>query len=183
MKSALLIIDIQNDYFPGGKMELEGSPEASLAAQRVLAHFREKELPLIHIQHISPRPGATFFVPGTQGVEIHENVKPLKGEIVLQKNYPNAFRETTLLEHLRRNEIDRLVVCGMMTHMCVDSTVRAAFDHEFQCLVLSDACATRSLFYGGVKVSAQQVGAAFIAALGSMFAKIVLVDDFLSQTD
>ncbi len=81
MKSALLIIDIQNDYFPGGKMELQGSPEASLAAQRVLTHFREKELPLIHGQHISPRPGATFFLPGTEGVEIHENVK---AEIVHQ---------------------------------------------------------------------------------------------------
>ncbi|MBI4963203.1 MAG: cysteine hydrolase [Desulfomonile tiedjei] len=183
MKSALLLIDIQNDYFPGGKMELEQSLEASRAAQRVLAHFRTKELPLIHIQHVSPRPGASFFLPGTPGVEIHESVTPLKGETVFQKNYPNAFRETALLEHLRKQEVSRLVVCGMMTHMCVDSTVRAAFDLGFQCLVLSDACATRSLAYGGVEVSAPRVGAAFIAAMGSMFGKIATVDDFLSQSD
>ena len=71
MKPALIIIDIQNDYFPGGKMELEGSPEASLQAAKLLASFRAKELPLVHIQHVSNRPGASFFLPDTEGVNIH----------------------------------------------------------------------------------------------------------------
>ena len=104
MNKALLLIDIQNDYFPGGKMELEGSLKASEQAKKVLTHFREKNWPLIHIQHLSVRPGATFFIPGTEGVEIHQYVRPLPGELVIQKTFPNGFRDTPLSEHLKRGD-------------------------------------------------------------------------------
>ena len=99
--TALLLIDLQNDYFPGGKMELVGSEQAGQAAARLLACFREKGLPVVHIQHLSVRPGATFFLPGTPGAEIHAGVRPLPGEAVIQKNFPNSFRGTNLLEHLQ----------------------------------------------------------------------------------
>ena len=112
MTTALLLIDIQNDYFPGGKMELEGSLEASLRAREILAFFREKAWPLVHIQHVAIRPGATFFLPDTEGVKIHQNVEPLLGEVVFQKNYPNSFRDTPLLEHFREKQVDQVVVCG-----------------------------------------------------------------------
>ncbi len=181
MTTCLIIIDIQNDYFPRGNMELEGSAEAARRAREVIDRFRSKGEMVIHIQHVSTRPEATFFLPGTQGVEIHELVRPLPSESVFQKNYPNAFRGTPLLDHLRQTRVERLIICGMMTHMCVDSTVRAAFDHGFQCVLLGDACATRSLSYGGTVASAQQVHAAFIAALSAVFAKAVPVDDFLAQ--
>lgn len=181
MKTAFIVIDMQNDYFPGGNMEVEGSGAASLKARRVLDHFRDEALPLVHIQHLSVRPGATFFLPGTRGLEIHENVRVLPGEAVFRKNYPNAFRDTLLLEHLRQAGVTRLVICGMMTHMCIDSTVRAAFDLGFACVLLTDACATRGLSFDGSQVSAAQVHAAFIAALGSVFAKAMTVEDFLSR--
>jgi nicotinamidase-related amidase len=179
MKTALLLVDIQNDYFPCGKMVLEGSFEASERAKRVLSAFRENGLPLIHIQHVSTRPGATFFLPGTDGAEIHPNVKPLAGELVIEKHYPNSFRDTTLMEQLRTGGITHLAICGMMTHMCIDATTRAAFDHGFQCTVLSDACATRDLALGGDTVSAGQVHTAFLAALSQIYAKIVCTDDFI----
>lgn len=180
MKTALLLIDIQNDYFPGGKMELKGSAAAALAAKSVLTRFRKRSLPVMHIQHISIRPGATFFLPDTQGIEIHESVKPLPGEPVFQKNYPNAFRDTPLLEHLKTYGSVELVVCGMMTHMCVDSTVRAAFDHGFRSVLISDACATIDLSYGDVTVPAEQVHAAFVAALSAVFTCVTTVEDYLS---
>jgi nicotinamidase-related amidase len=181
MKTALIVIDIQNDYFPGGNMEVEGAAAASLQARKVLDHFRAKGLPVIHIQHLSVRSGATFLVPGTQGSEIHANVSPQPGESVFKKNYPNSFRSTPLLEHLKQLGIERLVLCGMMTHMCVDSTTRAAFDHGFQCVLLADACATRSLAYAGSQVPAAHVHTAFVAALGAVFAKVMAVEDFLGQ--
>lgn len=181
MKTALIVIDIQNDYFPGGNMEVEGAVEASLRARKVLDHFRARTLPVVHIQHLSVRPGATFLLPGTVGVEIHENVAAAEGESVFQKNYPNSFRDTRLLDHLKQLGIERLVTCGMMTHMCVDSTTRAAFDHGFQCVLLADACATRSLSYGGLQVPAAHVHAAFVAALGAVFAKVMTVEVFLGQ--
>ena len=172
MKSALIIIDIQNDYFPGGKMELEGSPEASLQAARLLDAFRTKGLPLVHIQHVSNRPGASFFLPDTEGVKIHANVAPRAGETVMQKNFPNSFRGTKLLEHLQALGADHLVIAGMMTHMCVDATTRAAFDLGFSCSLAHDACATRALTFGEQRVPAAQVHAAFIAALAGLYAKV-----------
>jgi nicotinamidase-related amidase len=172
MKPALIIIDIQNDYFPGGKMELEGSTEAGLQAAKLLEVFRSKALPLVHIQHVSNRPGASFFLPDTEGVKIHASVAPRAAETVLQKNFPNSFRATGLMEHLRALGVDHLVIAGMMTHMCVDATTRAAFDSGFSCSLAHDACATRALAFGELRVPAAQVHAAFVAALSGLYAKV-----------
>ncbi len=181
MTTALLLIDIQNDYFPGGRMELEGSLEASLRAREILAFFREKGLPVVHIQHLAARPGATFFLPGTEGVKIHKNVEPLPGEVIFPKNYPNSFRNTPLLEHLQSQQVDRVVVCGMMTHMCVDATVRAAFDYGLEVTVVQDACATRALAFGDQTIAAAQVHGAFLAALSFIYARVVSAAEFLGS--
>ncbi len=180
-KIALLLVDIQNDYFPGGKMELEGSVEASFAAKRTLDHFRRLRKPVVHIQHVSTRPGATFFLPGTPGVEIHENVRPAEGEPVFQKSFPNSFRETPLLNYLREQGAERLVICGMMTHMCIDATTRAAFDFGFECAVVGEACATRQLALGEEVVPAKHVHLAFLAALGAVYAKLVTAADVAAE--
>jgi nicotinamidase-related amidase len=166
MKTELILIDIQNDYFPGGKMELEGSVGASLCAKKLLSFYRERKLPVIHIQHINIRPGSTFFLPSTEGVEIHKNVVPLPGETVFQKNFPN---------------IKDLVIAGMMTHLCVDSTTRAAFDCGFKCTVVADACATRSLSFGSSVIPADHVNGAFLAALSPVYATVVHTEDFISD--
>lgn len=166
MTQALLLIDLQNDYFPGGAMELVGSPAAVEQAGRLLDAFRQKSRPVIHIQHISTRPGATFFLLDTEGVKIHARVAPQAGETVFQKNFPNSFRDTPLLAHLRDQHITQLVIGGMMTQMCVDTTVRAAADLGFQCTLAHDACATKALSFNGQSVTAENVQAAFMAALG-----------------
>ncbi len=181
MSTALLIIDIQNDYFPAGAMELAGSIEAGERAAELLEAFRGKSLPVIHVQHISTRPGASFFVPGTSGVEIHPCVAPSEGETLVRKNFPNSFRDTPLLQHLRDNRITRLVVAGMMTQMCIDTTVRAAADLGFDCTLAHDACATRDLSFGGVTVPAASVQAAFLAALNGLFAKVRPVAEICAE--
>jgi nicotinamidase-related amidase len=170
MNPALLIVDIQNDYFPGGKMPLEGSIEASEKAKLLLAKFREKGFPVFHIQHWSIKPNATFFLPNTEGAAIHENVRPLPGEIVIQKNFPNSFRQTALLDGLKERSASELVVAGMMTHMCIDATTRAAFDLGFKCTLAHDACATKSLAFGETTVPAQHVHSAFVSALHGTYA-------------
>jgi len=171
MNPALLVVDIQNDYFPGGAMELVGSEAAAGNAAKVLREFRRRGWPVIHVQHVSVERGATFFLPNTSGVEIHVSVAPRPDETVFQKHCPNCFRETPLLDHLRKKNIQQLVVVGMMTHMCVDTTVRAAFDLEMDCTLIQDACATRELRFSGVTVAAEQVQASYLAALGT-FAKL-----------
>ncbi len=179
MKTALIVVDVQNDYFPGGKMPLEGSVEAAQQARLVLAHFRERGLPLVHIQHESAYPGARFLIPGTRGVEINEAVAPEPGETAFTKRYPNSFRETPLPGFLRDPGVERLVICGMMTHMCIDATVRAAFDNGFRCVVLGDACATRALTFRNLEIPAAHVHGAFLAALSPIFATVMDVREFL----
>lgn len=180
MKKALLLIDIQNDYFPGGRMELDLSVSAGAHAGKLLQVFRQKDLPVIHIQHVSARPGAAFFLPDTAGVQIHESVTPLAAEPVLEKHYPNSFRETRLLEYLRNYNISELVIAGMMTHMCVDTTVRAAADLSFKCILAHDACATKALSFNTNTVPAEQVQTVFLAALDGLFAKVLSAGEICS---
>jgi nicotinamidase-related amidase len=170
--TALLIIDLQNDYFPGGSMELEGADAAAGRAAAALAAFRAKGLPVFHIRHLSVRPGATFFIPGTRGAEIHAGVRPAQGEAVIEKNFPNSFRATDLKQRLEAAGVKHLVVAGMMTHMCVDATVRQAADLGYRVTLMADACATRAQSYGGESVPAKQVHTAFLAALNGLYAKV-----------
>jgi nicotinamidase-related amidase len=125
---ALLLIDIQNDYFPGGKMELVSPESAAANAEIVLSCFRRNKLPIIHVQHINTRAGATFFLPETEGARIHSRVSPQPGEHLIVKHAPNSFYETNLIDIVREQSVTELTVCGMMTHMCIDTTVRAAKD-------------------------------------------------------
>jgi len=171
--TALVVIDIQNDYFPGGAMELEGAEAAGAKAGEALAHFRKSGLPVVHVRHLSVRPGATFFVPGTRGAEIHTSVQPAAGEMVVEKNFPNSFRNTQLKDILENHKIKNLVVAGMMTHMCVDASVRQAADLGYKVTLLADACATRAQSFGGETIPARQVHAAFLAALNGFYAKVV----------
>src|SRR5690348_3618557 len=131
MTTALLLVDIQNDYFPGGAMEVTGATGAADQASRLLSAFRRRGHPIVHIQHIATRVGATFFLPDTPGAEIHPSVRPTPDELIFQKHFPNSFRETPLAEHLRNAGVSALVIAGMMTHMCIDSTTRAAADLGF----------------------------------------------------
>jgi nicotinamidase-related amidase len=181
MKTALLLIDIQNEYFAAGKNPLEGSLEASIQARNLLGFFRNQSLPCLFIQHIATRPGKTTFLPGTDGILIHENIHPHEGEIVIQKHYPNSFRETALLATLRGLEIDHLVMGGMMTHMCVDTTVRAAFDLGFECWLAEDACATKILQFEGQSLPASQVQLAFLAAIHGTFARVMKTDQIIKE--
>ncbi|RLE68100.1 MAG: cysteine hydrolase, partial [Thermoprotei archaeon] len=124
MKRCLILVDIQNDYFPGGTMEVVGMEKAAGNSKILLDKFRNEDGPVFHIKHISKYPGATFFLPETYGAEIHETVSPEKGETVIKKNFPNSFRETHLLPNLREKGIEELVICGAMSHMCIDATTR-----------------------------------------------------------
>jgi nicotinamidase-related amidase len=180
MTKALLIIDVQNDYFAGGRMELVGSEAAALQASRVLAHFREQGQPVIHVQHVALSPTATFFLPGTPGVDINSAVAPVGEELVVVKHRPNAFRDTQLKQILDGLDPDELVVVGMMTHMCIDTTVRAASDFGFDVTLVGDACATRDLEFKGSIAAAADVQTAYLAALDGSFAKVVLADSLIA---
>ena len=172
MKTGLILVDFQNDYFPGGRMELTGVEAAAANAAVLLNRFHEKQWPVFFVQHIATGENSSFFLPGTSGVEIHESLQPATGDVLIRKHYPNAFRETQLQAELENAAVIKLVICGAMSHMCIDATTRAAADLSFECMVAADACATRDLQFGGHTIPADQVHGAFMAALGAAYARI-----------
>lgn len=184
MSTALIIVDIQNDYFPNGKMELSNPDKAAANAAKVLDWFRQNNKNnIFHVQHIASAPEMGFFLPNTEGAEIHETVQPLKNENIVVKNFPNSFLKTDLESKLRDKGVTKVVVVGMMTHMCIDATVRAAADLGFETTLIEDACATRNLSYQDIVVPAEHVHYAFLSALGFGYANIITTENFLQQNN
>lgn len=179
--TALLLIDIQNDYFEGGSQPLHQPLAAALNAQQLLNHFRSHHLPVVHIQHEATRPEATFFKADTIGIDIHSTVAPIANEKVIVKHFPNSFRETELLSHLQHLQVNHLVVGGMMTHMCVDATVRAAKDLGFIITLIGDACATKDLSVFDQTVKADEVQTALLAALNYFYATVIKTRQFVQE--
>jgi nicotinamidase-related amidase len=180
MARALLVIDIQRDYFPGGAYPLVEPELAAEAARCVLDAFRANGEPVIHLQHVWDGPEATFMRPGTDGVEIHPLVAPTAGEPVLEKAAPNGFVGTALENELRSRGVEEVVAAGMMSSMCVDATVRAAADLGFSVTVVHDGCAAPDLRFGDVDVPGASVHAAFMAALADGDATVVSANELLS---
>ena len=181
MSDALVIIDMQNDYFSGGNMELSGIDVAAENTKKILLFYRKTTKPVYHIQHFSIHEGATFFVPNTIGVEINALLNPLGSEKVIKKHFPNSFRETNLLEELQSANINHLTICGAMSHLCVDATTRAAFDLGFRCTLVTDACATRDLTFEDTKIPADFVHGAFMAALSPVYARLKKTEEIMAQ--
>ena len=175
---ALVIVDIQNDYFDGGKFPLQGMEAAADNAREALGHARTTGIPVFHVRHEIPMVGAPFFEPGTQGAEIHPLVAPSGGEHVVTKNHPNSFRETDLEARLREAGVEQVVVVGAQSNMCIDATARAANDLGFEVRVLHDACAAKDQEFDGVPIPAETVHRTFMAALSPAYATVSATADF-----
>lgn len=176
---ALIIIDIQKDYFPGGRMPLCNPESAVEAAARVRDFFRKNGEPVYYVRHIAPR-NASFFAEGSGGSELYPALTPGEGEKVIVKHAPNSFYKTELLSELKKARATELVFCGMMTHMCVDTTVRAARDFGFGATLISNACATCDLTWNGRLLPAELVQEVFFASLSDGFARVVNDTEFIN---
>jgi len=172
MTRALVLVDIQQDYFPDGAFPLVEPFAAATAARTVLDAFRASRELIVHIFHTSTDPTATFLRPGTSGSDFHELVEPAAGETVLEKHHPNSFINTGLQTILADARVTELVIVGMMSSMCIDSTTRAAHELGYTCTVVFDACAAPDLRYGDTVVAGMSVHAAFMAALDGSFATL-----------
>ncbi len=179
MSATLVVIDIQNDYFPGGAYPLVGPEDAAAHARELLDGFRETGRPIVHLKHVWDAPDATFMRPGTPGVKIHALVSPIDDEPVIVKAAPNGFLGTDLRERL--GDAESIVVCGMMSSMCVDATVRAAADLGFSVTVAHDACAAPDLEFNGQDVAGATVHAAFMAALADGYARVISTREVLGD--
>ncbi len=180
-KTALIIVDLQKDYFPGGKWQLEGTEAAAANAARLLSAFRDKGLPVVHVRHVFANADAPFFAPGSAGAEVHPLVAERPGEAVLIKQQINSFRDTELKQVLDQAGVSQVLICGAMSHMCIDAVTRAAHDFGYSCAVAHDACATLALEFNGVSVPASQVHAAYMAALAFAYANVASTEALLNE--
>jgi len=179
--TAHMLVEFQKDYYAGGRAPVPSSLDISQNAQQALCYAREQSLPVIHVQQISTHPNAKYFLPCTQGSDIYDMLQPIKGEQIIKKHYPNAFKDTFLLNYLNKLGIKHLVIYGMMTHLAIDATVRAARDFGFSCTVLSDSCAGKELTFHHHIIPAQEVHQAFLAALYPTYAKISSTQEYLHR--
>jgi nicotinamidase-related amidase len=179
-RRALVLIDLQNDYFPGGKWPLVGIEAAADNAAQLLAAARAAGDVVVHVRHEFPSPDAPFFTPNSAGAQTSGKVLPQAGEPVVLKNHVNSFKETDLQAILQQHGVDEVVICGAMSHMCVDAGTRAASDLGYRCLVVHDACATHDQKFADRVVPAADVHAAFMAALGFGYAKLVSTEEYLA---
>lgn len=173
IKTALLIVDIQDFYFPGEGPGLHNAIPVSLKAKEVLQNFREKKQLVVHIRHLAEK-----------GFDIHKNVAPFDGEKIITKKYVNSFQNTDLLTYLKTNNINRIVIIGMQTQMCVEAATRAGADLGFECVLIHDACATRDVTYAGKTVKADDVQTSTLATIkDGGYAKIIDVKSFKKDID
>ncbi len=166
--TALLVIDIQDFYYPGGLLPLVAPEPAGAAAAQLLAAARAKGVMVVHVGHNA-----------SAGRGFHADVAPLPGEAVVMKDEVNAFLRTDLQARLQAAGIKRLIVCGMQTHMCVEGASRAASDLGYEVVVVADACATRDLKWRDTVVPAAMVHAATLAPIERNYGKVVGLDEAL----
>ncbi|NER59423.1 cysteine hydrolase [Pseudomonas sp. MAFF212428] len=178
-KQALIIIDIQNDYFPDGKWPLQGADAAAENAARIIAAMRAKGDLVVHVRHEFESDDAPFFTPGSQGAQIHPKAANQGDEPVVLKHKVNSFLGTDLKAILDRHLVTGLVLVGSMSHMCIDAAARAASDMGYATVVIHDACATRDLEFNGVVVPAAQAHAAYMASLAFAYSQVVSTQEWL----
>lgn len=167
-KEALLLIDIQNVYFVPGELRLHRPHQAAKKATILLEKFRREGKPVIHVKH--------HFKMFSN---LHKSVAPAKNETIIEKEYPSSFLGTELNEYLQKKDIEKIVVAGMMSHMCVDTTVRACQDYGYEVVVIEDACATKDLQFHEKRIDAEMVHAVFMASLEGMFAKVMKLEEYI----
>lgn len=172
IKKALIVIDMQNDYYPQGAMELVGIIKANENVNELISDFREGGDEVIFIQHIASR-NAPFFRKGSDGAKLFDGLDIKTSDVVFEKHYPNSFRDTDLDKYLQNKEIGKLVICGAMTHMCIDTTVRAGFDLGYNIDLVANACATKDLAYNGEVIKADLVHKSFLSALNGTFCEMI----------
>lgn len=179
MKKALLIIDVQNFYFEEGDNRLFEPEKAANQIAKVLDYFRKTNQTVIHIQHIDKEKMEEKVMD--PAIAIHESVAPIDGEIIVKKSYPSGFRETNLKEVLDELQIEELVIVGMMSHMCVDTTVRAASSYGYKITVLHDCCTTKALTFQDTIIDAMVVHKAFMSSLEGFFAEVKSTQEYLAD--
>ncbi|KAI8337250.1 Isochorismatase-like protein [Chlamydoabsidia padenii] len=183
-EEALIVVDVQNDYFPNGKLPTWKPVETAEACAELIKKFRQEGKEVVFVKHVikdSQVKDFPFFIKGTHGVEIHDIVKPLPSEKIITKNEVSSFVGTDLKEYLTGKGVKKLVVVGMMIHNCVNATVYSGVEEGFPCVVVEEAVNTMDQSYDGEIVKAQDIKKAFLTGIQFAFSKVYKLQDVLND--
>jgi len=175
-RTALVLIDFQKEYYSGNVPLPEGEAAAANAAR--LAQWADRAgVQVVHVHHVAPSPKAALFTPGSDRIEPHRQLAPRAAHRRVTKTLPSSFVGTELHDFLKGKGIDTLILAGLMTHMCVDSTTRDAVSLGYKAIVAGDACATRDLpdRGTGAPVPHAEIHRASLTALADRFADVLTV--------
>ncbi|MCZ6557623.1 MAG: cysteine hydrolase family protein [SAR324 cluster bacterium] len=172
---ALIVIDVQMDYFPGGASALPDAERALPRILKLIAGARERGEAVLFIQHITPQ-GSPVFAEGSAGAVLHGDLERREGDPLFAKSHPSAFQETGLLDFLEQSGIAALDICGFMTQMCCDTTSREAYGRGYAVRLFSDATAAKALEVDGEQIPHHTVHQVSLGAL-ARFAKIISVEE------
>ncbi|GAA5804900.1 hypothetical protein HPULCUR_010409 [Helicostylum pulchrum] len=183
-EEALIVVDVQNDYFPDGKLPTWNPVETAEACAKLIQKFRQEGKEVVFVQHVMKDLQAKdypFLVKGTHGVEIHDSVKPLPTEKIITKGENSSFVGTDLKEYLTSKGVKKLVVVGMMIHNCVNATVYSGVEEGFPCIVVEEAVNTMDQPYNGELVKAQDIKKAFLTGIQFGFSTVYKLQDVLTD--
>ncbi len=179
---ALIVIDVQNEYFGGALPVTDPPPERSLAnIGRAMDAARERGLPVIVVRHSEHDEESEIFRPGSHAWELHPDVERRPRDHLVEKTLPGSFTATALRDILAGAGVDRVTVTGYMTHMCVDTTARQAAHRGLAVEILSDATGTLALENSGGSATGEELHRATLVAQGQFFADVLSTEEWLER--
>jgi nicotinamidase-related amidase len=181
MKPAIVVIDVQNEYFaPHGKWVLPEGEPALAHINELLMAARTVDVPVIAVRHEEADAKSGIFVSGSIGAQIHPELRLLPADIQITKRFPGSFTDTSLETELQQRGIDTLVICGYMTQLCCDTTTRQADERGYKAWFTADGTAARSLKRDGVTISYQQVQETTLAIM-TQFARVMATEQIIQK--
>ncbi len=182
MKKALMVIDVQNEYFDG-KLPIEYPENSFENIILAIESANKKDIPVILIQHTSSDEYSFTFKKGSKEWEIHEKVLEKDHDIIIEKNLPGSFTKTQLESYLKENDIKKVAICGYMTHMCCDTTARQAMHLDFEVEFLNDATGTRDVSNYSGDIRAEKLHKATLITQAMKFSKVMSTEDWVRSLE
>lgn len=179
MERALLVIDVQNEYFTGALPITH--PAGHLETILRVMDASAGKVPTVVIQHHFPQPGKPFFQRGSDGWQLHPDVAKRPRDLLVEKTLPGSFTGTPLEDWLRERGIKTVAIAGYMTHMCCDTTARQAVHCGFAVEFLRDATGTLALSNAAGQVTAEELHRSILCAQQMLLSEVVAADDWISR--
>jgi nicotinamidase-related amidase len=181
-KRALIVIDVQNEYFDGALPISDPSPATSLAnITRAMDAAREAGVPVVVVRHTDDGDDAEIFREGSHAWELHPEIEGRPRDHLVEKRLPGSFTGTPLAEILAEAGVDTVSIAGYMTHMCVDTTAREAAHRGLGVEILKDATGTLALENSGGEASGEELHRATLVAQGQFFADVMSTDAWVER--